>query len=327
MQYQSLGNTELKVSKISLGTWQLGGGWGSRFDPRVAQKILHAALDEGINFFDTADVYDGQLSEKEVGKIVKANRDERFIATKIGRRIDPHTPENYTPDTLEKHVDEALFNTGLDELDLVQLHCPPTTVYDNEAVFERLNQIQQKGKVRYFGVSVEKVSEAMQAAQYPVVSTVQIIFNMFRHKPLDECFPLLEKKKIGVLARVPLASGLLTGKFKPNSEFRKDDHRNFNRDGAYFDKGETFSGVPYERGLKAVAELQKIFEDRPINLYALRWILMFSAVSTVIPGASKPEQVQANAAALQVPALNSEQMQAVRDIYDHYFRAEVHQQW
>lgn len=328
MEYRLLGKTGLKISSISLGTWQVGGGWGKRFDPRHAKNILHQALDEGVNFFDTADVYDDQQSEKVVGKIVKENRQNTHIATKIGRRINPHVVEGYTPEVLEQYVDEALFNTGLDELDLVQLHCPPPEVYDVDAVFERLASIRKKGKVLNFGVSVETVEEAEKASQYDVVSTVQIIFNMFRHKPLDSCFPLLKEKNIGVLARVPLASGLLSGKYRMDTKFRADDHRKFNRNGEAFDKGETFSGIDYAQGLKAVDELKEIFDHTDhLYQYAIRWILMHDAVSTVIPGASSPDQVVSNSASLNLDPFTEEQMEAVKSVYDKYFREKIHQMW
>lgn len=328
MEYTILGKTGLKISAVSLGTWQVGGGWGTRFDTRQAKSILHRALDEGINFFDTADVYDNQQSEKAVGRIVKENRQSTHIATKIGRRIDPHIAKGYTPDVLEKYVDEALFNTGLDELDLVQLHCPPAEIYDSEEVFERLALIRKKGKVLNFGVSVETVAEAEKASQYEVVSAVQIIFNMFRHKPLETCFPTLKNKNIGILARVPLASGLLTGKYKRDTKFRADDHRQFNRNGEAFNKGETFSGVDYEQGLKAVDEFKEIFDNTEhLYQYAIRWVLMHDAVSTVIPGASKPEQVLSNSQSLLLPAFSPEQMKAVQEVYDRYFRKKIHDMW
>ncbi len=328
MEYKLLGKTGLQVSSISLGTWQVGGGWGQRFDKRQAKEILHQALDRGTNFFDTADVYDDQQSEKAVGQLVKENRNSIHIATKIGRRINPHIAEGYTPDILERYVDEALFNTGLDELDLVQLHCPPTPVYDNEKVFERLAAIVKKGKVLNFGVSVETVEEAEKASAHDVVSTVQIIFNMFRQKPIETCFPTLKEKNIGVLARVPLASGLLSGKYKRDTQFKKDDHRQFNRNGEAFDKGETFSGVDFEEGLKAVEELKSLFDQTDhLFQYAIRWILIHDVVSTVIPGASRPDQVTSNIKSLELPTFTLEQMEAVKDIYNRYFKEKIHQLW
>ena len=327
MDYRTLGKTGLNVSEVSLGTWQVGGGWGGDFDRATAKKIIEAALDQGVNFLDTADVYDSQQSEKVVGEYVKADRDNLLIATKIGRRLQPHVADAYTPDAMEQFVDEALRNTGLEYLDLVQLHCPPTAVYQKEELFVRLDEIKKKGKVRHFGVSVESVEEAITAADYTVVETIQIIFNMFRFKPAEEAFKVLNKENIGIIARVPLASGLLSGKMTANTQFHEGDHRHFNKHGEAFDKGETFSGVPLALGLTAADELKKVFGDDELYKYALRWVLMCPEVSTVIPGASRPEQVIANTQAARLPALSVGQMQAVKDIYDRYIREEVHKQW
>lgn len=327
MNYRKLGRTGLEISEISLGTWQVGGGWGGSFDEQAADKIIGTAIDHGVNFLDTADVYDDQQSERMVAKYVKNQRDKLIIATKIGRRLNPHTAEAYTPEAMEDFVDDALRNTGLDHLDLVQLHCPPTAVYQYDELFSKLEQIRKSGKVRHFGVSVEKVEEAIKAADYEVVESVQIIFNMFRQKPLEECFSLLSERAIGIIARVPLASGLLSGKMSADREFDKNDHRHFNRNGELFDKGETFSGVPLDLGLKAVAELKRLFGDEALYPYALKWILQFSEVSTVIPGASKPEQVIANIKAAELPDFNKDQMMSVRRIYDEYIKKEVHDLW
>ncbi len=327
MNYRTLGRTGLKISEIALGTWQVGGGWGGSFDRKVADSIIQTALDHGVNFLDTADVYDDQQSEQAVGEYVKADRDKLYIATKIGRRINPHVAEGYTPEVLEDYVNQALKNTGLDYLDLVQLHCPPTSVYEFQEVFQKLEDIRQSGKVRHFGVSVEKVEEAEMAATYEVVESVQIIFNMFRQKPSEELFQMLRERGIGVIARVPLASGLLSGKMTANREFDPNDHRAFNRNGEVFDKGETFSGVPLDLGLKAVQELKNLFGDEELYKYALKWILNFDAVSTVIPGASKPEQVISNIEAANLPDFNEDQMKSVKKIYDEYVKAEVHHMW
>lgn len=326
VKFRTLGKTGLKISEISLGTWQVGGGWGGEFDKRTAQKIIETALDQGVNFLDTADVYDAQQSEKIVGEYVKADRNNLLIATKIGRRLKPHTPDAYTPDAMEYFVDDALRNTGLDYLDLVQLHCPPTPVYHHEEVFTRLDEIKKKGKVRHFGVSVEKVEEAITASDFTVVESVQIIFNMFRLKPLEECFKTLSDRNVGIIARVPLASGLLSGKMSVSRVFDEGDHRYFNRNGEAFDKGETFSGVPLDVGIKAVEELKKAFGD-DLYQYALKWILMFPEVSTVIPGASRPAQVVSNITATSLPDLTEDQMRKVQEIYDKYIRKEVHEMW
>ncbi|MEQ8471893.1 MAG: aldo/keto reductase [Marinoscillum sp.] len=327
MKYRKLGRTGLDISEISLGTWQVGGGWGGSFDPKVADEIIKTALEHGVNFLDTADVYDDQQSERKVGEYVKADRDKLIIATKIGRRLNPHEADAYTPEALEDFVDQALVNTGLDYLDLVQLHCPPTPVYEFQEVFSKLEEIRASGKVRHFGVSVEKVEEAEMAASYEVVESVQIIFNMFRQKPSEKIFDLLHERGIGIIARVPLASGLLSGKMSANMKFDPNDHRHFNRNGEVFDKGETFSGVPLDLGLKAAAELKELFGDDHLYKYALKWILGFPQVSTVIPGASRPEQVIANIQASQLPDFNSDQMQTVRKIYEEYIKEEVHHLW
>lgn len=327
MKYRKLGSTGIKVSEISLGTWQVGGGWGGDFDKKAAYAIIQKALDEGVNFLDTADVYDAQKSERVVGEFVKADRDRLYIATKIGRRLNPHVSGSYAPDVLENFVDEALENTGLEWLDLVQLHCPPTPVYERDEIFARLELIKQKGKVKHFGVSVEKVEEAVTASNYDVVETVQIIFNMFRQKPAEECFKVLSQKDIGIIARVPLASGLLSGKMSVDRTFHPDDHRHFNRNGEVFDKGETFSGVPLHLGLKAVDELKEHFGSENLSQYAIKWILMFPEVSVVIPGASRTSQVVSNLQSIDLPDFNEDQMQAVRKIYDEFIRDEVHDQW
>lgn len=327
MNYRVLGKTGLSVSEISLGTWQLGGGWGKPFDEKGAQKILEQALESGINLCDTADVYDDQQSERAVGKFIKSKKERLFIATKIGRRIHPHVSSGYTPEVLEKYVDEALKNTGLDHLDLVQLHCPPTVVYFREEIFRKLEDIKKSGKVLHFGVSVEKVKEAIQATEYDVVETVQIIFNMFRLKPLEACFPILKQRNVGIIVRVPLASGLLTGRITSKSVFEPGDHRQFNRNGEQFDKGETFSGVPFEVGLKAVEELKAVFTTDNLAPIALRWSLMFPEVSTVIPGASKVEQVRGNVKAVELPRISEKEMSAVGMIYDKWIRSAVHGSW
>jgi len=327
MQYRILGKTGLKISEISLGTWQVGGGWGGEFDQKAAERIISTAIENGVNFLDTADVYDDQQSERAVAGFVKENRDKLIIATKIGRRLNPHVADAYTPEAMEAFVDDALKNTGLEYLDLVQLHCPPTPVYQFDDVFARLEKIKASGRVRHFGVSVEKVKEARMAADYDVVESVQIIFNMFRQKPAEDCFKLLSERNIGIIARVPLASGLLSGKMSADREFDKNDHRAFNRNGEVFDKGETFSGVPLDQGLQAVSKLKSVFGQEALYQYALKWILQFPEVSTVIPGASRPEQVISNLRVGDLPSLDDEQMTAVKDIYDEYIRAEVHHLW
>lgn len=327
MNYRRLGKTNLNISEISLGTWQVGGGWGKDFNFKIANEIIESALEKGVNFLDTADVYDNQLSEQVVGKLVAANRDQLYIATKIGRRINPHLAEGYTPEILERYVDEALTNTGLAYLDLVQLHCPPTAVYFKDEIFQRLEKIKTSGKVRHFGVSVEKVEEAIKATEYDVIETVQIIFNMFRQKPAEQCFQILKSRDIGIIVRVPLASGLLSGKLSSESNFEKDDHRNFNRNGEVFDKGETFSGVPLKAGFEAVDALKTTFKTEALYEVALKWILMFDEISTVIPGASRPSQVYSNIESIKREFLTNMEMSAVKKIYDQYIKPHVHESW
>jgi aryl-alcohol dehydrogenase-like predicted oxidoreductase len=328
MQYRTLGKTNYKISEVSLGTWQVGGKWGSPFDHELADNILHTAVDQGVNFIDTADVYEGGESEKAVGRLVR-NRSERiYLATKCGRQLNPHTSEAYQPAVLRKFVEKSLRNMQLETLDLIQLHCPPTDVYYRPEIFELFDQLKEEGKIQHLGVSVERVEEGLKAIEYPNVSTVQIIFNMFRHRPSELFFREAKAKNIGVIVRVPLASGLLTGKFTKDSTFQEGDHRHFNRNGEAFDKGETFSGVDYETGLKAVEALKRHFPGRePLAQLALRWVLMFDAVSCVIPGASRAAQVYSNTAASGQPPLAEAEMAKVREVYDQYIAPQVHQLW
>jgi len=331
MNHRNLGKTGFAISEISLGTWQVGGKWGEPFDPANADRILNAAVDAGINFIDTADVYgdgDGE-SEKAVGRLVRRRSGERiYVATKCGRRLQPHTNDAYQPAALRGFVEDSLRNLQLDTLDLVQLHCPPTDVYYRPEIFELFDLLKDEGKIRNLGVSVEKVEEGLKAIEFPNVTTLQVIFNMFRQRPAELLFQEAARRDVGLIVRVPLASGLLTGKFSAQTTFAPDDHRNFNRDGAAFDKGETFSGVDYNTGLAAVEELKKLFSGQP-NLapLALRWILMFPEVSCIIPGASKPEQLLSNLKTEELPPLTPEQMEAVRDIYDRLIGPQVQQLW
>ena len=327
MQYRKLGKTNFEISEISLGTWQVGGKWGSEFDHDNADMILNTAIDNGINFIDTADVYGDRLSEKAVGRLLK-NRSERiFIATKCGRRLQPHTNEAYTPKAMRGFVEDSLQNMGLDCLDLIQIHCPPTEVYYRPEVFEEFEKLKTEGKILNMGVSVEKVEEALKAIEYDCVSTVQIIFNMFRQRPAELFFKEAKKKNVGIIARVPLASGLLSGKFTKTTQFEKDDHRNFNRNGEAFDKGETFSGIDYDKGVDTVEELKDMFPDTSLVDLALKWILMFDEVSCVIPGASRPEQLLDNLKASDMPALSEENMQKIKALYKNNIKADVHQLW
>ncbi|MBC3788962.1 aldo/keto reductase [Spirosoma utsteinense] len=328
MQYRTLGKTGFDISEISLGTWQVGGKWGEPFDHDNADRILNAAVDAGINFIDTADVYGDGESAKAVGRLVRSRSERIVVATKCGRRLQPHTSEAYQPKVLRQFVDDSLRNMGLETLDLIQLHCPPTEVYYRPEIFELFDRLKDEGKIQHLGVSVEKVEEGLKAIEYPNVTTVQIIFNMFRQRPAELFFNEAKRRQVGVIVRVPLASGLLTGKFDRNTTFSKEDHRNFNRDGAGFDKGETFSGVDYETGLAAVDALRTAFpDDTNLAPDALRWILTFDAVSCIIPGASKPEHLLSNLQAAQRPAPSPEQMAAVKSIYDERIRNPVHYLW
>jgi len=329
MQYRRLGKTNFEVSEISLGTWQVGGKWGSTFDDKLADQIINTAIDHGVNFIDTADVYEGGLSEKAVARVVKSRPEEVFVATKCGRKTQPHNMDAYAPQKLVEFVEGSLKNMGLDAIDLIQFHCPPTEVYRQDVYFETFDRLQQQGKIRNLGVSVEKVDEALLAIEYPNVNSVQIIFNMFRLKPKDDFFKKASDKEIGIIVRVPLASGLLTGKFDKDTEFESGDHRHFNRNGEAFDKGETFSGVDYQTGLRAVDEIKNLFGHRSELLaeIALKWVLMHPEVSTVIAGASRPVQVQQNVSASDIPPISEEQMVAVQSIYDEHFRKEVHPLW
>jgi aryl-alcohol dehydrogenase-like predicted oxidoreductase len=328
MKYRRLGKTEWRVSEVSLGTWQVGGKWGEPFSHQGADNILNAAVDAGINFIDTADVYGDGESEKAVGRLVRSRSEELYVATKCGRQLNPHVSEAYTPEVLRKFVENSLKNMNLERLDLVQLHCPPTEVYYRPEIFELFERLQEEGKIQHLGVSVEKVEEALKAIEYPNVTTVQIIFNMFRQRPAELFFGEASRRDVGIIVRVPLASGLLTGKFSEQSTFGEGDHRQFNRQGEAFDKGETFSGIDYPTGLEAVQELKEVFpESENLAPMALKWILNYTEVSCIIPGASRPEQVLSNLQAEEVPELTTEQRNAVLDIYERRIKKAVHHLW
>jgi aryl-alcohol dehydrogenase-like predicted oxidoreductase len=328
LNYRNLGKTGMRVSEISLGTWALGGEWGTVAEDD-AYAALNRAVDLGVNFLDTADVYGDGRSEKLIGRLLEDRPSEEiFVATKAGRRLDPHTAEAYNHENLSNFVDRSLENLGIEALDLLQLHCPPKAAYQQDSTFEALDRLQEDGKVRNYGVSVEKVEEARMALSYPNVKSVQIIFNIFRQKPAEEFFPLAEERDIGILARVPLASGLLSGKMSADRTFAEDDHRFFNREGEAFDRGETFSGVDFETGLEAAEELKELVpEGHTLAQFALRWILMHPAVSCAIPGGKNPSQVEDNVAAAEMAPLSDEAMRRVREIYDRYVRPEVHHLW
>lgn len=327
MKYRELGRTGWKVSSIGFGAWAIGGTWGPVRDEE-SLTALHKAAEMGVNFFDTADVYGDGRSERLLGKLKKDHKQEILIATKAGRRLDPHTAKGYNRENLNAFVDRSLKNLDVDAIDLLQLHCPPTEVYYMPEVFGVLDGMVRAGKIRHYGVSVEKVEEALKAVEFPNVQTVQIIFNMFRQRPAELFFEQVRKRNVGVLARVPLASGLLTGKMTPDSTFDKDDHRAFNRRGEAFDRGETFSGVAFSNGLKAVEELKAVCPDgMSMVQFALRWILMFDAVTCAIPGAKRPSQAEENVSAADLPPLSDKTMAAVREVYDRFIREQVHQIW
>jgi len=327
MEYRELGRTGWKISTISFGAWAIGGAWGN-VDDKQSLAALHRALDLGVNFFDTADVYGDGRSERLLAQLRKERREKFYIATKAGRRLSPHTAEGYNRQNLTSFVERSLKNLATDALDLLQLHCPPTTVFYLPEVFAVLDDLVKSGKLRYYGVSVEKVEEALKAIEYPNVQSVQIIFNIFRQRPSVLFFPEAEKRRVGILARVPLASGLLTGKFNRNSAFESEDHRKFNRHGEAFDRGETFSGVDYETGLRTVETLRPLVPaGATLAQLALRWILMFPAITCAIPGAKRPDQVDDNLGAGKLPPLPPAAMEAIRRLYDQDIAPQVHHYW
>lgn len=327
MQYRELGRTGFKVSTISFGAWAIGGSWGE-VDDRDSLAALNRAVDLGVNFFDTADVYGDGRSECLLARLKKERSEEIIIATKAGRRLNPHVAGGYNRQNLTAFIERSLKNLETDALDLVQLHCPPTEVYYMPEVFEVLDDLVQQGKLRNYGVSVEKVEEALKAIEYPNVKTVQIIFNIFRQRPAELFFKEALRRKVGILARVPLASGLLSGKINAQTRFSPDDHRNFNRHGESFDRGETFSGVDFETALQAVESLKALIPSgMSMTQMALRWILMFEAVTCAIPGAKRPSQVEENVAAADLPPLSEEMMAEIGALYDHLIRPLVHHYW
>jgi aryl-alcohol dehydrogenase-like predicted oxidoreductase len=327
MQYREFGRTGWKVAAISFGAWAIGGSWGD-VDDGESLQALHRCLDHGINFFDTADAYGDGRSEQLLARLREERSEPFHIVTKAGRRLNPHVASGYNRENLTAFVERSLKNLKTDSLELIQLHCPPTEVYYMPETFGVLDDLMQAGKIQHYGVSVEKVEEALKAIEYPNVKSVQIIFNIFRQRPGELFFQEAKRRKVGVLARVPLASGLLTGKMKRDTTFAPDDHRNFNRYGESFDRGETFSGVDYDSGLQAVEELRTLVpKGYTMAQFALRWIMMFDAVSCAIPGAKRPDQVDDNAAAAEMPPLSDETMQRVREIYVQYVYDQVHHRW
>jgi len=327
MKYRIFGKTNWKVSEVGLGTWALGGGWG-RVSESDAIGVLEKAIERGINFFDTADVYGDGKSEQLIGQVLKSTDQKIYVATKFGRRLDPHVSSGYTKDNLERFLDRSLGNLGVDTIDLIQLHCPPIDLYYKPEVFEALDSFVEQGKIQHYGVSVEKVEEGLKAIEYPGVVSVQIIFNIFRQRPSELFFEQCKKKNIAVIARVPLASGLLTGKMSLTTKFPEDDHRNYNRQGKFFDVGETFSGVNFEIGLKAVEELKRIKpEDISCVQMALKWILMHSEVSCVIPGAKNTKQLEENISASELTDLDPDVLKGIKIIYENLIKSKVHHRW
>ncbi|WP_213803976.1 aldo/keto reductase [Granulicella sp. dw_53] len=328
MNYRALGRTGWKISEVSFGAWAIGADWGDVSDAD-AMAALHKAVDSGINFLDTSDTYGNGRSERLIARLKKERSGEEIVvATKMGRKLPKQVVEGYSAANLAGWVEESLRNLNTDCLDLVQLHCPPTDAYYHPEIFGALDGLVKAGKIRFYGVSVERVEEALKAIEYENVQTVQIIFNCFRQRPAELFFEQAKKRQVGILARVPLASGMLTGKLTKQSQFAADDHRNFNRHGESFDMGETFSGVDYDVALEAVKELRALLpEGMTMPQMALRWILMFDAVSCAIPGGKKPEQVADNARASDLPALSDAVMEGVRRVYDAKVRELVHQRW
>jgi len=328
MKEHSFGRMPFSVTNVGFGAWQIGGSWGdvSEADGRAA---LNAALDAGMTFIDTADVYGDGRSEKIVADVLKSRGGKRpMVATKAGRRLNPHVADGYTKANLEGFIDRSLKNLEVDSLDLVQLHCPPTEVLYRAEVFEGLNELQKAGKIKGYGVSVEKVEEALKAIEFPGVESIQIIYNIFRQRPDHLFFQEARRKNVAVIARVPLASGLLSGKITRDTKFASDDHRNFNRNGEAFDVGETFAGVPFEVGLQAVEEVRKLVpEGATMAAFALRWILMHEAVTVVIPGARNGEQAKANAEAASLAPLSQDMLAATREIYERLIAPHVHHRW
>jgi aryl-alcohol dehydrogenase-like predicted oxidoreductase len=326
MEQRPLGRTGADVSVVGLGTWQLGADWGD-VDDETASDVLETALDLGVTLLDTADVYGDGRSEVRIRKALAPRSQRPFVATKAGRRADPFTAEQYTRENLRAWVDRSRRNLGVDTLDLVQLHCPPPAIYSDEHVYAILDDLVDTGAIAGYGVSVETVAQGLTALEHSGVQTIQVILNVFRRKPLEELLPAAIRHGVGILARVPLASGLLTGKYDESTTFPADDHRNFNRHGEAFDVGETFSGVPFDVGVEAAREVAAIAGDAPTAAFALRWVIDQPGVTTVIPGARTVEQVRGNVAAAALPPLTDSQLSDLERLYDERIRAHVHHHW
>lgn len=327
MNYRELGRTGWRVSTVSFGAWAIGSAWG-QVDSAESLRALHRAVDLGVNFFDTADVYGDGHSERLLAQLRRERDEEIIVATKAGRRLDPHIADGYNRENLSQFIDRSLKNLDVDALDLLQLHCPPTEVYYRPEVFAALDDFVEQGKIRHYGVSVEHVEQALKAIEFPNVQSVQIIFNIFRQRPADLLFNEAKRRQVGILARLPLSSGMLSGKLNARSQFAPDDHRAFNRHGEAFDRGETFSGVDYQTGLQAVEDLRALLPaGMSLVQLALRWILMHDAVTCAIPGAKRPEQVEENVSASDLPRLSEDVMRQVENLYEEKIRPLVHQYW
>jgi aryl-alcohol dehydrogenase-like predicted oxidoreductase len=326
LKYRKFGRIGWDVSEIGFGAWAVGGEWGT-VDDEQSIAAMKRALDLGVNFFDTADVYGDGRSERLLRRLRKETQTPFHIATKAGRRLRPHNAAGYNRENLTAFIDRSLENIGVESLELVQLHCPPTDSYYRPETFAAMDELVKAGKVQHYGVSVERVEEGLKAIEFPNVESIQIIFNMFRQRPAERFLAEAQRRGVATIIRVPLASGLLTGKLTAASTFAANDHRNYNRHGEAFDVGETFSGVPYEVGLQAVEELKSLVGGATLAQLALRWILMFDGVSTIIPGGKNPRQVEDNSGASALPALTEQQMKSVRSVYERHIRPSVHQRW
>jgi aryl-alcohol dehydrogenase-like predicted oxidoreductase len=327
MEYRDLGRTGWKVSCVSFGAWAIGGTWGEVNDDE-SMAALHRALDLGVNFFDTADVYGDGRSERLLGRLRTERREPFYVATKAGRRLHPHLAEGYTRENLVAFVERSVVNLRADAIDLLQLHCPPTPVYYMPEVFAVLDDLVRAGKLRHYGVSVEKVEEGLKAIEYPGVQSVQIVYNMLRQRPAELLFPQALRRRVGIIARLPLSSGLLSGKLSRESRFATDDHRNANREGAWFDRGETFSGLDYEIGLQAVDALRPLLpQGQTLAQFALRWILMSPAVICAIPGGRRPSQIDENMHAADLLPISAQLMEQVVAVYDQFAKPHVHHRW
>ena len=326
MKFRNFSNLGWQVSEIGLGCWAIGSEWGNVSEDD-AREVLKTSLDNGINFFDTADVYGDGRSERFVGELLKSTSEKIYVATKSGRRLNPHTPEGYNLKNIEEFIDRSLINLGVECIDLLQLHCPPPETCSRKETYEMMDEIVKKGKIANYGVSIEKVSEAMDAIKFPNVKSIQIIFNIFRQKPSEEFFKEAAKKNVAIIARVPLASGLLTGKMNKNSSFPQNDHRNYNINGDAFDVGETFSGVNYTKGLEAVEKLKELIpSDFTLTDLALKWILMHPEISVVIPGAKNKLQASNNVKASELNDIDS-LMSKINSIYDEMIKEDIHHRW